>query len=124
VAPRKVDGVLRSSRQGRGPHTGVPEIGPAPTDCCAKLLRVRKGCFNTASDTSPGANRLVTAGAMPGAWHLYVKSACSPHSICAASSVIYSLRNLFIERRLTDFVSLSTRRRRIKRGLARHVSDG
>jgi len=33
---------------------------------------------------------MAMAEIMLSAWHLYVKLACGPHSICAASSVINS----------------------------------
>ena len=85
--------VLRSSQTGR-PLIGAPEIGAALSgyradalDCAHGELEHRKLYANGRLTDGAGWDHV-------SARHLHVKLACTPLSICADSSLIYSLKRL------------------------------
>ena len=86
------------------PHTGVSEIGAALSDCCADAVDCAHGEFEY---RTLYLNGRLTDGAgrdHVSARRLHVKSTCSPLSICADSSFIYSFRRHVSLFRLRGFL--------------------
>ena len=81
------------------PHTGVPEIGAALSGRYADAIDCAQGQFEYRKRWVNGRLadvwRMVLAGTVPSAWHLYGKLACSHCFISAASSFTYSLKRFF-----------------------------